>query len=549
MLTQNQKRIVLVGNPNAGKTTLFNALTKSNLRTGNFHGVTTLSFEKQVENATFVDAPGLYSLSPYSQEEWHAVEQIQRGDIIVNVIDAFTLEPSLNLTKKLIALNKPIIVYVTKTNFLKKKGGSVDIQKLSKFLGVPVYDDTCKNFREIVVNSTKSVEKDINLSLNAVYTPSNNNANFLEKAFLNPYFSLLVFLISITLMFFLTFHPKMIGAYLKGVVSDGIENLFNLLIEKCTSKIVKSFIYEVVVLGVGGVFSFIPQLCVLYLFLTILDESGVMSSLAFATDGIFEKVNLSGRAAFSLISGFGCTTSAILTSGGYSTKSAQKRTVAILPYIPCGAKLPVFLTFLSPLFENPFPIITCFYFSGLALSLLFCFILKGQKENMLSEVAPIVFPSIKTTLKKLCFYAKAFIIKIGVTITLFCVASWLLSHFTFKLQFVEGEGSVLAAISKVITPLFYPMGIHDWQLAYASICGFIAKENIAASITMLMPNGANLSLASALSLCTFILLSPPCISALSASHRELGLKFTLQCLLSQLVLAFLGSYIIFLVSN
>ena len=297
--------------------------------------------------------------------------------------------------------------------------------------------------------------------------------------------------------------------------------------------------------GAGSVLSFLPQLAILYLFLTLLDESGITSALSFCADGFFAKVNLSGRAAFSLISGFGCTAAAIMTTRGYSTENAQKRTIAVLPFIPCGAKLPVFLTFLSPLFRNPFPVITLFYFAGLALSLLFSFMLKGEKEGMLSEVTPIIFPALNTVAKKLYFYVKGFIIKVAGIITLFCLISWVLSHFSFTFEYVGADKSMLAHISRVILPLFYPMGITDWRLAYSALCGFIAKENVAATVAMLIPE-FSIGLGEAVAMSTFILLSPACISALSASVKEAGLKFTVKCFIVQLLVAFAGAYAVHL---
>ncbi|MDE6000913.1 MAG: hypothetical protein K2G96_01110, partial [Clostridia bacterium] len=329
----------------------------------------------------------------------------------------------------------------------------------------------------------------------------------------------------------------------EGLICD---KLSGAITSKMNSEAVKSLVSDGILGGAGGVLSFIPQLAVLYLFLTLLDESGITSALAFATDGLFEKVNLSGRAAFSLVSGFGCTAAAIMTTRGYATESAQKRTIAVLPYIPCGAKLPVFLTFLAPLFKNPFPVITCFYFAGLLLSLLLSFLLKGAKEGMLSEVTPITLPQIKAVGKKLYFYLKGFIIKVAGVVLLFCIISWFLSHFSFSFKYVAEDESMLAAVSRVLTPLFYPMGIVDWRLAYAALCGFIAKENVAATVAMLLPLGTGLDLASSLAMCAFVLLCPACVSAISASCKEAGVKFTVKCFIVQMVIAFLGAYVIHL---
>ncbi|MDE6441681.1 MAG: ferrous iron transporter B [Clostridia bacterium] len=541
-------RAVLAGNPNAGKTTLFNALTKSNLRTGNFHGVTTSPAQKTHGGITYVDAPGLYALSAYSMEEVSAGEEVKGADVIINVVDALTLENSLNLTHKLIASGKPVVMYLTKCERLKRRGGSVDIQKLSKMLGIPVFNCPPKQFK-------KQLESGINFSIQKsgvpfpeVYKFGKEEPSRADKLFYNRFFALAFFIISIAVMFFTAFHSSMPGAILKDLCEKLIcEDLCGLITSRMQNEVVISLLEEGIISGAGGVLCFIPQLAILYLFLILLDESGILSALAFATDGLFEKVNLSGRAAFSLVSGFGCTSVAISTTRGYSTGSAQKRTVAVLAYIPCGAKLPVFLTFLSPLFKDPFPVITCLYFAGILISLAFSKLLKGGTEGLLSEVTPIVFPDALTVVKKLYFNLKGFIIKVAGIVTLFCIASWLLSHFSFSFEFVPPDKSMLAHISRVLVPAFYPMGITDWRIAYAALCGFIAKENVAATVAMLMPFGAGLDMSSALAMCAFILLCPACVSAFSVSCKEVGVKFTLKCFAVQTVIAFIGAYIVHLI--
>lgn len=538
-------RVVLAGNPNAGKTTLFNALTKSNLKTGNFHGVTTSSAQKAVAGVTFVDAPGLYSTSAYSMEEVVAADEIETADTVINVVDCLTLENSLNLTKKLIASGKPVAVYLTKLNQLKRRGGFVDEAALSQILGVPVFSCPPKKFLKNLQSGINFKTPKKSIPLSSAYSAGRVDLSRADKLFYNRYFSLAFFVAAIALMFFLAFHPVMPGALLKGLMEGLIcETLSNAITSGMQNEALKSLIAEGVLGGAGGVLSFIPQLAILYLFLTLLDESGITSALAFATDGLFEKVNLSGRAAFSLVSGFGCTAAAIMTTRGYSTDEARRRTIAILPFIPCGAKLPVFLTFLSPLFKNPFPVITCFYFAGLLISLALSKFLKGGKEGMLSEVTPVIAPSAKAVLKKLYFYLKGFIIKVALTVTVFCIVSWTLSHFSFSFKFVEEGDSMLAAICRLLTPLFYPMGVYDWRLSYAAVCGFIAKENVAATVTMLMPQGTGLSLGATLAFCSFMLLCPACVSAFSASVKEAGLKFTLKCFLFQLLGAFAVSYLV-----
>ncbi len=345
-----KKRVVLAGNPNAGKTTLFNALTKSNLRTGNFHGVTTSPARKTVDGISYSDVPGMYSFTPYSMEEQSAIDEIKSADLVINVVDALTLENSLNLTRAIIASNVPVIVYVTKSQALKKRGGNIDFDKLSSFLGVPVVNFAPKTLKnklnggEFNRNTEKSKTA---FKFSECYSGGKEGASKIDKLFYNRFFALAFFVLSITFMFFLAFHPAMPGALLKGLCEKWIcDDLCNLICAHMQSRAVISLVSDGVLGGVGSVLSFIPQLAILYLVLILLDESGITSALSFATDGLFEKAHLSGRAAFSLVSGFGCTAAAILTTRGYSTVSAQKRTVAILPFIPCGAKLHVFLTFL-----------------------------------------------------------------------------------------------------------------------------------------------------------------------------------------------------------
>lgn len=539
-------KIVLAGTPNAGKTTLFNSLTGSNLRTGNFHGVTTSPAYKQRGDFTYVDVPGMYAFTPYSMEEKSAADEIGSADLIVNVVDSLTLDSNLSLTRSLQATGRPLVVYLTKTRALKRRGGRLDKEKLADCLGAQVFD--CPEDLKTAVEGGKLAARPRkSVGLNAAYYGGNREISRADRFFYHPAFALLFFLFAVIAMFFLAFHPAMPGAVLKEwtewLICDALSEAVT---SKMSNEAVISLLAEGVLSGAGGVLSFLPQLTILYLVLTLLDESGITSALSFTTDGLFEKARLSGRAAFSLVSGFGCTAAAILTTRGYSTRSAQRRTVAILPFIPCGAKLPVFLTFLSPLFEDPFPAVTCFYFAGVAVAIAASLLMKGDGEGLLSEVTPVCLPQGKAVLKKLCFYLKGFIIKVAGVILVFCIVSWFLSHFSFTFRYVSADESMLASFSRVLLPLFYPMGITDWRLAYAALCGFVAKENVAATVALLMPDGTGLALAPTMGICTFLLLCPACISAFSASWKEVGLKFSLKCLAVQLLVSFTGGYLIHL---
>ena len=541
---ESAKKVVIAGNPNAGKTTLFNALTRSNLKTGNFHGVTTSPSLKSVNGIVYTDVPGMYSFNGYTMEEQSAAEEIKSADLIINVVDCLTLESSLKFTKRLIELNSNLVVYITKTDTLKARGGRLDEKLLAKMLGVPVLICPPKQLKNAIEKGVfEQPEKDVKIALDRAYYGGNRNLSKAEKLFFNRFFALFFFVVFLTFTFFITFHPSMIGAVAKGWVEELVCERFSALVcSLCENAALASFIGEGIIGGVGGVLSFIPQIALLYLALIILDESGISSALSFATDGLFEKVGLSGRAAFSLVSGFGCTAAAIATTRGYSSDSARAKTIAVLPFIPCGAKMPLFLTFLSPLFANPFPAICALYFGGVIIAVLLSALIKGEKEGLICEVAPICIPKAQVVLKKLCFQVKSFIIKIATYVFAFCVVSWLLSHFSFTQGYCAPQDSILGTLSRLIAPLFYPMGINDWRLAYAAITGFAAKENVAATVAMLIPEGVALGFAPTVALCVFFLFCPACISAFASSVKEIGFARTLKYNALQLLFALFAAY-------
>lgn len=542
-------RIVIAGNPNAGKTTLFNALTKSNLKTGNWHGVTTEPHKKILGDNVFIDVPGTYSLNAYSMEEVCAIEEIKRADLIIDVIDATALENALNLTEEILHYNSNVIIYVSKVDVLKKRGGRLDEKLLSKRLGLPVYIKRDGEFQKAISALPKRVKSE-NVEFADCYFCGNKTLSKADGLFYNAAFSTAFFFFALIVTFFITFYPSMPGAFLKDALESALcDGLGDYILRAINYAPLSSYIGEAVVGGLFGVLCFLPQLAILYSLLILLDESGIMSALSFVTDGFFEKVKLSGRAVFSLISGFGCTAVAIATTRGYTNKNTQRRTIAILPFIPCGAKLPVFITLLADLFENPFPCVCIFYFSGVLLSITIFYFLGGKNESLLSEITPICVPRVKTCVEKLFFYVKSFIIKLSTSIFLFCTISWFASHFDFAFKWVSIENSILCSFSKSLLPLFLGMGVTDWRIVYSLVTGFIAKENVAACIRLLMPDGTGLCFASTMAVCTFLLACPACMSSFVASVREVGLKFSIKCLLIQLAFSFVAAYAVNCVFN
>lgn len=543
-------KIVIAGNPNAGKTTLFNALTHSRLRTGNYHGVTCTAAQKSSGGALYVDVPGMYSFFAYTKEEGEGAREMSSADIIINVVDATTLLQSLALTQRLIKSGKRTVVYLTKLSVLKRRGGFVDEEKLSRLLGVPVFSCSPKGLKRAIFSVDFSSYKKEKIALSAAYYGGNLKIGKVERLFYNKIFSLLFFFLSLTFAFFITFQSGLPGATLKAAFERILVDKSSAYISKRLSNpLLKSFICDGVISGVGGVLSFIPQITILYFTLILLDESGILSSLSFTCDGIFEKLSLSGRAVFSLVSGFGCTAAAISTTRGFAENSSRRRTVAALPFIPCGAKAPLFITFLSPLFKNPFPAVCALYFGGVALALATSALFGGKRENLISEVSPVARPSFFATFKRLFFQISSFIIKVSTYVFAFCSVSWLLSHFSAGFCWCSPQESIAGVLSRALCPLFYPMGIRDWRIAYAAISGFSAKENVAAAILFLAPEGLALSAPSTSALCVFFLTCPACISAFSAACREIGFKTALKYNAAQLLFAFLLAYATYFIAG
>ena len=267
-------RAVFAGNPNAGKTTLFNAVTHSSLRTGNFHGVTCSASEKTSNGITYVDAPGLYAMTNYSMEEVSAAEEIKKADIIIDVADALTLENSLNLTAKLKSYGKPVVLYVTKLNQLKRRGGSLDAEKLSHYLGIPVFTCPPKQFKKAVEDGINFSVATGKLSFEDCYFAGRESLSRADKLFYNRFFALAFFIAAVAAMFFFAFHPVMPGALLKDLVELAVcDKLCALITGKMQNEALISLLSEGVLGGAGSVLSFLPQLAILYLFLTLLDES------------------------------------------------------------------------------------------------------------------------------------------------------------------------------------------------------------------------------------------------------------------------------------
>ncbi len=562
-------KILLIGNPNVGKTTLFNALTGAHNRTGNYHGVTVGASERTSRLAgldVVCDLPGLYSLDGMSMEEKLAGEYIagQKEDFLaVQVADAAYLKRSLKLTKSLLARGIPVVLALTMCKKFRARGGKIDCEKLSAQLKIRCFEvdalrkRSVKAFAEALTGMFPALsayrsacrrasveEETFGREATAAYSPAPFGETKLTKLSLNAFFALPAFFLLAGLVFFLTFAEGMPGVFLKNLFESLIRRLSEAVGGAIDSPIVRSLVCDGLISGAGSVLSFIPQIALMYLFLDFLEESGFMSALAFMTDGLFSRIGLSGRAAFSVLLGYGCTAAAVTSTRALEDKSIQRRAVSCLFFVPCSAKLPVYLTLLSSVFENTFLGAVLLYVLGTGMGLAAAAFLKKDDGVFLMELADICMPDVFFVAKKLLFQIKQFIIKISTTVLVFTLVVWFLSSFSFT-GVAAAEDSFLAHICGVFKYAFYPMGITDWRAAFAAVSGLIAKENIAGMLAVLFPEGIAFSFPSACAYLTFVALIPPCVSAVTAAARELGRKAAWGYAAAQMLFAFLCAYLVY----
>lgn len=559
---------VLVGSPNAGKTTLFNSLTGKNLKTGNWHGVTVDKSQALVpgENIILSDLPGIYSEVALSPEEKVSEEYINnnKDSLFLSVVPAFDLERGIKLTKSLINKSLKTLLVITFFDEFKKGKGFLDVDKLKEMLGVPVVcvngndKKDAKRLLELIKTAFSNftpikIEGDIKLE--KIYKNRKLKESFLDKIFLNKPLSLITFFVIIFLMLFVTFSEHCLGVFLQKnavFLVDKLKDVFCIALLKINcNKVVVSFLTDGVLSGVSGVVSFIPQLIILYAFLIFFEESGILSRIAFMFDDFFVKIGLNGRAVFSLLMGFGCT-----TVGVFSTRALEinlkNKTALSLAFIPCTARLPVYLMMINTFFaKNRIFILVLAYLTGIIFMAVTSSILNkrlyNNSDTMLLEMPVLRGVNVKKLLKTLLYYAKQFIIKVGTSITLVITLLWVLKSFSFTFSYVGEniEKSILFSLGKGLRFLLYPMGITDWRLSVAVISGLFAKEAVLSTVDLLFSLGLSgvLNASQALSFLIFLCLYTPCFSTLIAVKKELGFKKAVILGISTFAVALVFGYI------
>lgn len=575
--------IALLGNPNVGKTTLFNSLTGSNQRVGNWAGVTVDKKEGYFNNFNIVDLPGIYAMDTYSNEEKVSKEFLENGqvDLILNIIDASNIDRNLYLTMQLKQFKKPIILAVNMIDVAEKKGIHIDYEKLGQLLNVVVIPIQAS--KEIGIEEVKTALSSINKNKidNTDYSFSSEKETYayiedllskctkksksskkhikenLDNIMLNPWLAYPIFFAIMALMFQVTF--TWIGQPLSDLLDSLLNDSLVPIIEGWISNYspwFQSLISDGIVGGVGGIVVLLPVILSLFACITILEDSGYMARVAFLMDKVMRKMGLSGKAFIPMIVGFGCSVPAIMSARTLESEKDRKLTALLVPLMSCNARLPVYSIFASVFFPKYVGLVVAsLYFLGIILAFILGIIFKhlifkNEEEPLLIELPEYKLPSLKNLFVQLYEKSKNFLIKAGTLIFAMSIILWFLSNFNFS-GITDVNDSILASIGGFIAPIFKPLGFGNWQSSVSLLTGLIAKETVVSSMGVIFAGNLEVLLPlhftalSALSFMVFILLYTPCITAVGTMKKEFGTKITLFSITYQLILAWSISFLVF----
>lgn len=593
--------IALAGNPNCGKTTLFNRLTGDNQYVGNWPGVTVEKKTGQMRASGLrievIDLPGVYSLTPYSPEE-RIADQVLRGDdldVVIDVVDATNPERNLYLTMQLLERDLPIVVALNMLDELEKHGDQVNCNVLEKSLQVPVVPISAAKGVGIETLLSKAIhtathspgkrilpyriptsetpdceavlaqrrydaaEQTAKHGISHAPRPEKSFSDRIDLVATNRYLAIPLFFALIFLIFYLTFGS--LGSFL----SDGLSAAFgvlsgevgHMLLEAGASDWARSLVVEGIFSGLGAVAAFLPQIVLLFLLLSLLEDSGYMARAAFIMDVPMRKLGLSGRAFVPLLMGFGCTVPAVMGTRILENEKDRRLTILTLPFMSCSAKMPVYSLFIAAFFAEHRPaFIFGIYMLGMimgALSALFFknTVLRGEAAPFVMELPPYRLPTLKSLRIHVWERVKDFLQRAGTILLCATILVWVLRSFSPRFTYVtDSSQSLLAAIGGWIAPVFHLCGFGDWRPAVSLLAGLVAKESVVSAMGVLYGGEAGLSVAlqgaftplSACSFLIFVLFYTPCAAALSTIRKEMGSwKWTAICVAWQLAVAWYAS--------
>ena len=581
--------VALLGNPNVGKTTLYNALTGSNQYVGNWPGVTVDKKEGYFENVKIADLPGIYAMDTFSNEEKVSKKYLEEEniDVILNIVDASNLNRNLYLTTQLKEFNKPIILALNMIDICEAKGIKINYKNLEEELGVEVIpitagksigidevkerlkrgnfkhsDDKGKFSLKTEKEAYDFIEKVLDKCVEEKKDKKESITEKLDKFVLHPVFAYPIFMAMMVLMFALTFSwvGQPLSDLLDGILNDSIIPYLSGLLAN-SSPWFSSLIVDGIVSGVGGIIVLLPIILVLFICITILEDSGYMSRVAFMMDKLMRKMGLSGKAFIPMIIGFGCTVPAVMTARTLESEKDRKLTALLVPFMSCNARLPVYTVFASVFFaEHRGLVVGSLYAGGVIVAFLLGMLLKKtyfkkDEEPFILEVPEYKMPTFKSVYKQTVDKAAGFLKKAGTVIFAMSVVVWFLSNFNLHGMVEEVNDSILASIGNVIAPVFAPLGFGNWQSAVSLLSGLLAKESVLASMEIIFAGDLSLvlpmhfSTLSAYAFLVFVLLYTPCISVLGTMKKEYGAKFTIISVVFQLIVAWCAAFLVFNVGS
>ncbi|PWM20632.1 MAG: ferrous iron transport protein B [Clostridiales bacterium] len=644
-------RMALVGNPNSGKTTLFNHMTGSNQYVGNWPGVTVEKKEGSVKQAeelgcsiTLVDLPGIYSLSPYSMEEIVARDYVtkEKPDVVINIVDATNIERNLYLSIQLIEMERPVVIALNMMDEVYARGDSINAPMLSKLLNIPVVPITAKTgegTKELIREAVRQAERGFVIEPDDLYDDYTHQIHHRIDSIVYPYakraglpvhwtsikmlegdellkknleipeepfeqiekiareyesssklgdretmvadsrykyiekivakavvksslgkktatekidavvthkiFAIPIFLLIMFLIFTLTFST--LGALLQDGVSTLIGDIFSpfvsSLLEAADSPVwIESLLVDGVIGGVGGVLTFLPQIAILFCLLSLLEDSGYMSRIAFIMDRLLRKFGLSGKAFIPMLMGFGCSVPAVMAARTMENMKDRRMTIMLVPFMSCSAKLPIY-GFISQIFFAKYRGLVVFslYLIGIVCGILSGILFKktlfrGADAPFVLELPPYRMPGLQSTLRHVWDKIEHFIKKAATLIFGMSVLLWFLQSFDFTMHFTaDSESSMLGVIGSFLAPVFKPAGFGTWQAAVSLLTGFVAKEAVVSSMCLFYGISSTAGAeaagilagtfgtpAAAYAFLIFTLLYIPCVAAFATMKRELG---------------------------
>ena len=534
-------RIAFAGNPNSGKTTMYNALTGRNERVGNWAGVTVEKKESSIKKAYYdgtedlvaVDLPGAYSMSPFTSEESITSSYVkdEKPDAIINIVDATNLSRSLFFTTQLLELGIPVVVALNKSDITAKKKTEIDERLLSEKLGCPVVKTVStssghKGLKEAVnqaaaLKGAKQeapyIQADINLKdknaveaadrkrfefvngivkqveKRTVFTKDKNAQDKIDDVITHKIVGIPIFVVVIFLVFYIS--QTTLGTWIADWLVAWIETFQGWVggLMENANPLLQALLVDGIIGGVGAVVGFLPLVMVMYFLIALLEDCGYMARATVVLDPIFKRVGLSGKSVIPMVIGTGCAIPGVMASRTIRNERERRTTAMLTPFMPCGAKIPVIALFAGAFFADAWWVSATMYLVGILLVLLGALLVKritGQKYRksfFIIELPEYKIPSLKRACISMLERGKAYIIKAGTIILVCNTVVQIMQTFNWQFQVVEegaADTSILASIAHPFAVLFIPLGFGVWQLAAAAITGFIAKENVVGTLAV-----------------------------------------------------------------